>query len=148
MSYSSETSPQTGRAETEFRAAFARLRANTPRILPKAAKLSQNNVAKEAGKDPSALKKSRYPDLIREIQACVKNGRQAGPPSPRQALMSTRSRNRNLKARIAELKAQRDLALRELLSAKYEILNQWQTIQRLTAGTNTNVAEFKPCQKQ
>jgi len=137
-----------GCAEAEFRAAFARLRANTPRILPKGAKLSQNAIAKEAGKDPSALKKSRYPDLIREIQACVESGTQAGSPSPRQALISTRSRNRKLKARIAELKAQRDLALRELLSAKHEIFNQWQTIQRLTAGANANVAEFKPCQKQ
>lgn len=56
------------KAETLFREAFERLKTNTPINLPKGTKVSQNNVAKEAGKHPTALKKDRFPLLVLEIQ--------------------------------------------------------------------------------
>lgn len=56
-------------AEQSFRESFERLKKNKPDILPKGAFVTQNNVAREAGRDPSALKKDRYPLLILEIQA-------------------------------------------------------------------------------
>ena len=56
-------------AEACFRAAFERLKSNQPVRLNRGAKLTQNNVAREAGRDPSALKKDRYPMLIIEIQS-------------------------------------------------------------------------------
>ena len=43
------------KAELQFYEAFIRLKNNKPNILPKGTKVSQNNVAKEAGVDPSAL---------------------------------------------------------------------------------------------
>ena len=58
-------------AEAKFRAAFERLKSSMPRVLDAGAAVSQNNVAKEAGVDPSALRKSRYPSLVSEIQAYV-----------------------------------------------------------------------------
>ena len=62
------SSNQMSKAELQFYEAFIRLKNNKPNILPKGTKVSQNNVAKEAGVDPSALRKSRYPNLISEIQ--------------------------------------------------------------------------------
>lgn len=56
-------------AEQSFRESFERLKKNKPNILPEGAFVTQNNVAREAGRDPSALKKDRYPLLILEIQA-------------------------------------------------------------------------------
>jgi len=56
-------------AEQSFRESFERLKKNKPDILPEGALVTQNNIAREAGRDPSALKKDRYPLLILEIQA-------------------------------------------------------------------------------
>lgn len=58
-------------AETGFRAAFERLKANKPERLPKNTQVTQNNVAREAGRDPSALKRDRYPLLIMEIRSYI-----------------------------------------------------------------------------
>ena len=55
-------------AEQLYRDAFLRLKQGKPLRLKKGAPVTQNNVAKEAGRDPSALKKSRFPELIREIK--------------------------------------------------------------------------------
>lgn len=60
------------KAEGLFRAAYERLKVNEPTNLPKGALVTQNNVAKEAGKHPTALKKERYPALVREIQDYLK----------------------------------------------------------------------------
>ena len=56
------------KAENLFRAAYERLKSDAPVNLPKGTPVSQNNVAKEAGKHTTALKKDRYPTLVREIQ--------------------------------------------------------------------------------
>lgn len=60
------------KAETLFREAFERLKTNTPVNVPKGTKVSQNNVAKEAGKHSTALKKDRFPLLVLEIQDYLK----------------------------------------------------------------------------
>lgn len=62
---------ETKSAESDFRAAFERLKKNKPNVLPKNSLVTQNNVAREAGKDPSALRKTRYPLLILEIQSFI-----------------------------------------------------------------------------
>jgi Tfp pilus assembly protein FimV len=54
-----------------FREAFERLKSGKPINVPVGTKVSQNNVAKEAGRHPTALKKDRYGLLITEIQAYV-----------------------------------------------------------------------------
>lgn len=58
-------------AEQRFRLAFERLKANTPKLVEFGTLVTQNNVAREAGCDPSALRKARFPALIREIQAYI-----------------------------------------------------------------------------
>lgn len=59
------------KSEVRFENAFERLVNNNPQILPKGSSVSQNNVAKEAGCVPSALRKERFPNLIQKIQAYV-----------------------------------------------------------------------------
>nr|WP_302685079.1 hypothetical protein [Pseudomonas syringae]UVN17909.1 hypothetical protein pPsy0479a_00077 [Pseudomonas syringae] len=58
-------------AEGSFRSAFERLKTDNPSILAKGTPVSQNNVAREAGLDPSALKKARFPELVSEIQQWI-----------------------------------------------------------------------------
>lgn len=60
------------KAENLFRAAYERLKANKPINLPMDAPVTQNNVAKEAGRHPTGLKKERYPILVLEIQDYLK----------------------------------------------------------------------------
>ena len=55
-----------------FREAYERLKSNTPINVPKGTVVSQNNVAKEAGKHPTALKKERFPMFVLEIQEYLK----------------------------------------------------------------------------
>lgn len=57
-----------GKAELDFSASFERLKYGNTLILPPGSPVSQNNVAREAGRDPSALRKSRYPKLVADIQ--------------------------------------------------------------------------------
>lgn len=112
-----------GRAEQAFRDAFDRLRLGRPERLAKGTPVSQNNVAKEAGCDTSALRKSRYPSLIAEIQRWVEEHGGNAAPSPRQALLAQRSRNRSLREKLEALKAQRDHALSLLSEADARILD-------------------------
>ena len=83
--------------------------------------MSQNNVAKEAGCDPSALRKDRFPSLIREIQAYVEiQGQQQS--SKRQEKLEQRRSRTDLVARLEEVTAQRDSAQSQLLSAHQRIV--------------------------
>ncbi|WP_235086194.1 hypothetical protein [Chromobacterium sp. Beijing] len=93
-----------------------------PNLLPKGARVSQNNVAKEAGCSPSALRKSRYPSLIAEIQRWIKDNVSNIPASSRQAKLLQRDRNRSLREKIEALKAERDHALSLLIEADQKIL--------------------------
>lgn len=61
--------PRPKSVEAEMRAAFERLKHNTPKNLPKGTRVSLTNVAKEAGMLPVSLRMDRYPDLHREITA-------------------------------------------------------------------------------
>lgn len=108
-------------AEQRFRAAFERLRTGRPERLPKGVLVSQNNVAKEAGADPSALRKSRYPELIREIQAFVEIAyQQAAIDKHRRE--KRRRRSESLQEKVKVLRAQRDQAQSQLSSAHRQIL--------------------------
>ncbi|UZX63638.1 hypothetical protein ND449_17190 (plasmid) [Yersinia ruckeri] len=95
-------------AGEQYRAAFERLKSNKPERLPKGTPVSQNNVAKEAGSDPSALKKTRFPLLIAEIQKYVESHAEERQPSVRQVSLLARKKNRGLRERIEEIEQQRD----------------------------------------
>ena len=87
----------------------------------------------EAGCDTSALRKSRYPSLIAEIQRWVDEHGVDKPSSPRQALLAQRSSNRSLREKIEALKAQRDHALSLLGEAEARILDLTMENARLQA---------------
>ena len=103
-------------AEQRFRQAFERLKADNPKVIKPGTPVSQNNVAKEAGCDPSALRKTRFPSLIREIQAYVEISQQERP-SNRQVQIKQRKTRATLKDRLIEVAAQRDDAQSQLASA-------------------------------
>lgn len=112
-----------GGAEASYRAAFERLKEGRPNTLVKGSAVSQNNVAVEAGSKPGALKKSRFPSLVREIQEWCLANPLITTPSPRQVKVAQRKRNRSLLDRIKELENQRDLAQSILVEADSKILD-------------------------
>lgn len=111
------------KAELKFREAFERLKAGKPDILAKGTPVSQNNVAKEAGVDPSALRRTRFPALVADIQAWIEAHKdEVAQKSPRQMMLAQRSRNRGLQAKNKALEEQRDKALGQLLDAQARIM--------------------------
>lgn len=109
-------------AEQRFRDAFERLKLGVPQVLPKGTPVSQNNVAKEAGCDPSALRKARFPLLVLSIQEWVESHKSNQQPSERQRLLKRRSKNRDMRETIADLKMQRDIAAGLLADADLRIV--------------------------
>lgn len=130
-------------AEKAFREAFDRLKRGMPERLPPRTIVSQNNVAKEADRDPSALRKSRYPELVREIQGWIAD---RGPASPaRQSHASQRRRNRSLQQKIKDLIAQRDHVASLLVEADAKILDLVMEVERLRASLPpSNVVQMRP----
>lgn len=112
-------------AEMQFYDAFERLKRGRPMKLPLGAPISQNNVAKEAGRDPSALRKSRYPGLVRTIQKWIEdNGTRPNKKASGASLLKgARDKNRELKVRIQELAQQRDRAMARLVIAEEAVLD-------------------------
>ena len=99
------------KAELKFRDAFDRLKLGKLDMLPKGTPLSQNNVAKEAGVDPSALRRTRFPELVSEIQDWIEVHKdEQTQKSPRQMMLAQRSRNRDLKEKYKALEEQCDKA--------------------------------------
>ena len=122
------------KAELKFRDAFERLKLGKTDILPKGTPLSQNNVAKEAGVDSSALRRARFPELVSEIQDWIETHKdEQTQKSPRQMMLAQRSRNRDLKEKYKALEEQRDKALGQLLDAQARILDITLENQRLRA---------------
>lgn len=93
------------KAESSFQEAFERLKSNTPINVPKGTKVTQNNVAKEAGKHPTALKKDRFPILVLEIQDYLKQQEIDGDIIIKKKLLR---RKRTLEEKLADYKKQRD----------------------------------------
>ena len=131
----------------QYRAAFERLKNNVPVRLAMGTPVSQNNVAKEAGTDPSALKKSRFPLLIDEIQRYVVSQADSKPVSARQKSLSSRKKNRSLQERLDEVAKQRDNLASLLTAADTEILElrgQLAELQRKLPSTNVIGIATKP----
>lgn len=108
-------------AESNFREAFERLKADSPIVLPVNSEVSQNNVAKEAGRVPSALRKSRFKSLVAEIQVYVATHGLERPESERQKLIKQRQKSRSAKERAADLKAQLSACAGLLVDANAQI---------------------------
>jgi hypothetical protein len=116
-------------AESRFRQAFERLKYGAPKILKPGTPVTQNNVAREAGCDPSALKKARFPALIREIQAYIELHKDQGF-SNRNAT-SKRTANRSKQERLEDMVRQRDQAQSILVSANARIIELSEEVRSL-----------------
>jgi flagellin-like hook-associated protein FlgL len=116
-------------AEDRFRQAFERLKAGEPKLLKLGTPVTQNNVAREAGCDPSALKKARFPALIRQIQAYIELHQEehhsTGKKAKRQAA------NRSMQERLDDAIRQRDQAQSILVSAHTRIIELSEEVQLL-----------------
>lgn len=120
-------------AEERFRDAFHRLRNGCPRVLESGSKVSQNNVAREAGCDPSALKKSRFPTLVAQIQAFAlkhEDARERSDPhfQPKAQICP---RCASLKDQLRQLTLQRDAAMSALVLADNRVLELAQRVLEL-----------------
>lgn len=114
--------PNKPSSEDMFRRAFERLKTGTTQILPTGSAVTQNNVAREAGKDPSALKKSRQPELIKEIQNWVIGHSANKPISEHERTHRQRNKARALREKINDIKLQRDILSSLLVEADAKIL--------------------------
>lgn len=118
-------------AADQYREAFERLKLNKPQLLPKGTPVTQNNVAKEAGCDPSALKKSRFPSLIAEIQTYVEKHAEERPRSLNQENHLARQKSRALWDRIEQVARQRDQLASLLSEADAKIIELYDRIAEL-----------------
>lgn len=91
-------------AEQLFRNAFERIKRNNPEILQLDSPVTQNNVAREAGRDPSALKKDRYPLLVLEIQTHISLEREKTETNKQ----TRDNRSRTIKQKYVDCQRQRD----------------------------------------
>ncbi|MCT7318656.1 hypothetical protein N5I87_21770 [Ralstonia sp. CHL-2022] len=124
-------SSNAGGAEQAFREAFLRLAENRPERLPLGRAVSQNAVALEAGRDPSALKKSRYPGLVAEIQDWIRDQHKA-PTGQGCNLVRPQSKNKRSQAQSSEdVKRQRDQLAAKLVEASTLIVELTEKISEL-----------------
>ncbi|PKG36816.1 hypothetical protein [Psychrobacter sp. Sarcosine-3u-12] len=120
------------KAEIRFLEAFERLKSNKPEIVPKGTPVSQNNVAKETGVNPSALRSSRYPELTQKIQKWIEDHKEdVVQKSSRQMMLAQKSKNRDLREQIISLKEQRDKSLSMLVETQSEVIRLTLENQRL-----------------
>lgn len=116
-------------AEDRFRQAFERLKAGEPKLLKLGTPVTQNNVAREAGCDPSALKKVRFPALIRQIQAYIELHQGDLPSTSKKT--KKRAANRTMQERLDDAVRQRDEAQSILASANIRIIELSEEVQSL-----------------
>lgn len=117
-------------AEEEFRDAFTRLKKGKTTCLSSGSPVTQNNVAREAGRDPSALKKDRYPLLVLEIQAYITSKSEQKQGSKR----TTDNRARTDKQKLADYRKQID-RLSSIVAAQNSTVEELlDEIDRLKSG--------------
>lgn len=130
-------------AERRFWDAFERLKNGSPIVMPKGTPVSQNNVAREAGCDPSALKKKRHPLLVAEIQTYTLDLSQQLKPLKTRVTSRRRTEAKGLRDEIEDLKKERDLALSLLAEADNKIFDLTIENSRLQAlRPKTNVTSL------
>lgn len=112
-------------AEAEYRQAFKRIVDGKTVRVDKMASPTLANIAREAGKDPSALKKSRYPSFIGEVElfnemACSVRG--GADRSLSAQLQAARQENKRLREDYELLSAERDQSHSRVLNLQQAIV--------------------------
>jgi len=110
------------KAEEMFREAFNRLKTGALINTPKGTKISQNNVAKEAGKHPTALKKDRFPLLVLQIQDYLKQQEIDNDILTKKKQLR---KQRTLEQKLSDCKKQRD-KLASICEAQIQHIEQLQ----------------------
>ena len=118
------------KAELQFYEAFIRLKENKPVNVTKGTSVTQNNVAYVVFFFFLLLFKSRYPELIKEIQAWIELNDQK-EISKKQARKKSNSKVIELQQKIEIVVAQRDQATSKLLAAQLKIIELTNKIKRL-----------------
>lgn len=116
-----------------FIEAFQRLKNNEPINIPLGSAVTQNNVAREAGRDPSALRADRYPELLQQIQAYVASKDE----QKKEIKKSFKNRSRNSEERMLDFKKERDRLLSICHSQQNLIEELMDTIEKLKAKSDT-----------
>ncbi len=109
-------------AEQNYREAFERLKSGNPQVLARGMTVTQNNVAREAGQDPTALKKARFPLLVLEIQDYIKQ--QTSSEELEEQKKSLRKK-RTLEERLKACQSERD-QLTSICEAQLNLIEQFQ----------------------
>ncbi|PRX33325.1 hypothetical protein B0G75_103553 [Paraburkholderia sp. BL18I3N2] len=125
-------------AEDNYRAAFERLKQGQSNVVPRGTPVTQNNVAREAGREPDAFKKTRYPALIREIQAHIEISAQHKEIKNKRR--ERRHERQDLVTKAQRYKKQRDEAQSRLVSAHRAVL----TLLREKAELQRRLDEYLP----
>jgi len=128
------------KAEKHFLEAFDRLKNTSTIRLPKGTPVSQANVAREAGVDPSALRKSRFPGVIALIQQWLDAHASSQPGQGASSPVNGRQKARSLRDRIEALTEQRDRVASLLACADARIVELSMECERLRSELEpTNV---------
>lgn len=131
--------PDSVSAEAKFRAAFDRLKNSVPQVLSAGTPVSQNNVAKEAGVDPSALRKSRFPSLISEIQAYVEIQKRENAEKAKAKAVRAQ-RRLDLKSKLEHVTKQRDDAQSQLVQLQFMVID----LSQRNAKLESEVESLRP----
>ena len=118
-------------AEQEFRAAWQRIKDGKPIRITVGAPATLANIAREAGKDPSSLKRSRYPLLVHEVE--TDNQLIAELPASVDRSLSSqlngaRDENRRILLDMDVLRAERDALKSQVLNLQLALLEKTQQL--------------------
>ncbi len=112
--------------EADLRAGFERMKSGDVLRVPKGTPVSQNNIARETGMEPSAFKKSRYPLLVDEVQQYIAQlglGVTDRPTKPK-PLPSRPCADEQVQSANAE----RDFVMSKLMLAQVKIIELTKTL--------------------
>ncbi|QXI32034.1 hypothetical protein [Pseudomonas promysalinigenes] len=130
-------------AEAEYRKAFRRIVEGKAVRVEKGSKPTLANIAREVGRDPSALKKSRYPTFVAEVEAYVESCGSVLEPRDRSLstqLASARAENKALRQRCAILTDERDAAQSKVLNLQMSLVEKAHLLEGFEGPSN--VASF------
>lgn len=137
-------------AEIEYRKAFRRIVEGKAMRVDKMAPPNFANIAREAGKDPSALKKSRYPIFISEVESFNNNVSSAGERIDRSLsaqLKAARSENRKLRESYEQLTIERDESHSRVLNLQLALVEMSFMVDGLEKPSNIAILDLHARQK-
>lgn len=127
-------------AEHEFRSAFKRIIEGKTIRIPKGSPPTLANIAREAGRDPSALKKSRYPTFIAEVEEYNNAPSVTVNKTDRSLtaqLAAARAENRSLREECSNLCQERDAAQTKILNLQQALVAM--NLQLVGGGDPSNI---------